>query len=181
MLHVGVGVPQVSLEGGVGEMNIGKHRVSVGHSGPSTDGERETPEPKDRRRQKTLRKGGKRELLTLLQKERQYPGEDPDTVQGLIEVDTIRRLHDLTELRRGLREQGRQVVEPLVPKPAGRIRGDQLENLLGRAGDLPKLVPEFGVVWRYVHLHQGRYGLAELLPRGGRSHGLLLVGIDGMG
>jgi hypothetical protein len=117
----------------------------------------------------STKKGG-RIKLTLFQQEGQDPGQHPDAVQGLIEVDVVGSLDDLAQLGRGLREQRRHVFEPFVPQPPGGAGGDQFEDLLGAAWDLPKLVPEVGIVGGYVHLDQGRDGLAELLTRRGGSH-----------
>ena len=115
--------------------------------------------------------------LTFLKKEWKDPSQNPHAVESLIEVNIVGGLNDLTKLGGGLSEEGGQILEPLIPEPPRRLGGDEFEHLLGRRGDLPQLVPEFGIVRRNVHLDKGRDGLPELFPGCRGSHTTRLFSI----
>ena len=108
--------------------------------------------------------------LTFLQDKRQNARQDPHAVERLVKVNAVGRFDDLAELRHGLREESGQILKALVPQaPRGR-GGQQFKDLLRRAGNLPELVPEFGVVRRHVHLNESGDALAELFLGGRLTH-----------
>mmetsp|Transcript_26616 Transcript_26616/g.49714 ORF Transcript_26616/g.49714 Transcript_26616/m.49714 type:complete len:212 (-) Transcript_26616:82-717(-) len=110
--------------------------------------------------------------VAFFQQKGQNPSQDTNTVQCLIKVNVVGRFDDLTELRRGLRKERREVLETFVSQSSRRGRGDKFKDFFGAAGDLPQFVPKVGIVRTDIDFDESRDGLSKLFARGGGSHDL---------
>ena len=90
---------------------------------------------------------------TFLQEERKNSSENSNTIESLVKVNVVGCLDNLTELCRGLCKERGQILKAIVPQSPCRVGRNELKDFLGRAGDLPQLVPELGIIGRNIPLN----------------------------